>query len=806
MGGTQTHGASSGERRFKLFGTIAESRGIEDDESYRSMPWTDVGRSLLARLRKPVRLDFIHLHYMYFISSVIIGGACTQAGLNTVDINSLSNYQQAVLYVLPLFTNPITVNFGIVLIRLRWFRKRFEHIVREAQLQLSARRTMSRTRSRQDIEERGVGGREIRVLLNGGRFTEPRGRNSMPVGESMELSLQRPPSHNTIASSHEGDLSSRAGKKPSSFADGHADNAASATESDATNQPLPKVGSPDIRFADLPQPRRLSVDQQGSSHIAFANAPIVDRPEVAPLFVPRPQDVGGTDRDDPAESNALRRIKSAVSHRRRNSDLFTPTDGSSNVFSRRTLTVDSRTPVYQVRKATGVDIPHSLTFERVLSGAFRNRKREGSPTSRRSTRTNVELPYLSYAATVGRNSTFVDLTPEQRQELGGIEYRSLVALVWVLGTYFVFLHVFGIVSLLVFVYTARGSASVVDAAGAPRAWWAIFTAASSFNDVGFTLTPDSFLSLQRAAFLLLVCGFLVVVGNTGFPVFLRFYIWVLSKLVPDDSPRKEPLAFLLDHPRRCFTLLFPSGPTWWLFAILVGLNVIDVILFIILDLGDTAVQSIPGGYRFVAALFQAIATRTAGFGVVSLTALHPAILVSYMVMMYISVYPVAINVRRTNVYEERSLGIYSGDDLEEQGTSFVGTHIRRQLSFDLWYVFLGLFLIAIIENRRISEGDYAFNMFYILFEVVSAYGTVGLSTGYPTINASLSAEFHTLSKLVIIALQIRGRHRGLPVSLDRAVVLPGEHMVRKEEEDNAMRGAGRRRSMSMSLAEDRDDA
>ena len=39
-------------------------------------------------------------------------------------------------------------------------------------------------------------------------------------------------------------------------------------------------------------------------------------------------------------------------------------------------------------------------------------------------------------------------------------------------------------------------------------------------------------------------------------------------------------------------------------------------------------------------------------------------------MMYISVFPVAISVRRTNVYEEKSLGIYAAD---EEGTpSFVG--------------------------------------------------------------------------------------------------------------------------------------
>ena len=61
--------------------------------------------------------------------------------------------------------------------------------------------------------------------------------------------------------------------------------------------------------------------------------------------------------------------------------------------------------------------------------------------------------------------------------------------------------------------------------------------------------------------------------------------------------------------------------------------------------------------------------------------LNPAILVSYLVMMYISVYPVAISVRRTNVYEEQSLGLYAADEEEDgKGTSFVGTSFSRLLS------------------------------------------------------------------------------------------------------------------------------
>ena len=106
---------------------------------------------------------------------------------------------------------------------------------------------------------------------------------------------------------------------------------------------------------------------------------------------------------------------------------------------------------------------------------------------------------------------------------------------------------------------------------------------SLFTDLGFTLTPDSMISFQRAVFPLLLGSFLIVIGNTGFPCMLRFVIWLLSKLVSYGTPLSEELQFLLDHPRRCFTLLFPKQATWWLFSVLVLLNGIDIIFFIILD-------------------------------------------------------------------------------------------------------------------------------------------------------------------------------------------------------------------------------
>ena len=72
----------------------------------------------------------------------------------------------------------------------------------------------------------------------------------------------------------------------------------------------------------------------------------------------------------------------------------------------------------------------------------------------------------------------------------------------------------------------------------------------------------------------------------SYPIFLRLIIWTLFKLMPDIDRFREyrvTLRFLLDHPRRCYTTLFPSSHTWWLLAILILLNGIDWVAFEILN-------------------------------------------------------------------------------------------------------------------------------------------------------------------------------------------------------------------------------
>lgn len=431
-------------------------------------------------------------------------------------------------------------------------------------------------------------------------------------------------------------------------------------------------------------------------------------------------------------------------------------------------------------------------------------------TTAKTSRPEAEMPYLGWQATIGRNSQFLNLTDEERERLGGIEYRSLLTLRKILLGYYLGFHLLGFVVYFPWILETERWTKVVRDDGVAPAWWGVFTPASMFNDLGFTLTPDSMVSFQTATVPLLLGSYLIIIGNTGFPCMLRFMIWIFSKIATPGTDTWEELKFLLEHPRRCFTLLFPSKATWWLFWILVLLNGIDLFFFIVLDLNDKDVTSIPLKYRFLAGWFQATSTRTAGFSAISLSALHPAIQVSYMIMMYISVFPIAISIRRTNVYEEKSLGIWGNEnDVPDENApeqSFVGQHLRRQLSFDLWYVFLGFFIICIVEGGRLANtNEYAFTMFSVLFEIVSAYGTVGLSLGYPGFNTSFSGQFHVISKLVIIAMMLRGRHRGLPYALDRAILLPGDN-VHKKDDENAAQSLRRRPSANSALERSSTDA
>jgi Cation transport protein len=110
-------------------------------------------------------------------------------------------------------------------------------------------------------------------------------------------------------------------------------------------------------------------------------------------------------------------------------------------------------------------------------------------------------------------------------------------------------------------------------------------------------------------------------------------------------------------------------------------------------------------------------------------------------------------------------------------------HIRRQLAYDLWFQRPAWFLLYIIERDKLMAEQLGFSAFNILFEVPSAYGTVGLSLGVPDDSYSLSGAFQTGSKLVTMAVMIRRTHRELPLAIDRSILLPGQGLMHKMDRE-----------------------
>ncbi|KAK4442869.1 cation transport protein-domain-containing protein [Podospora aff. communis PSN243] len=437
---------------------------------------------------------------------------------------------------------------------------------------------------------------------------------------------------------------------------------------------------------------------------------------------------------------------------------------------------------------------------------------------------------------VGPNAQFYNLSRAERERLGGCEYQALKVLAVVVPLYGFLWQVLGAIGIGAWI--AKNSPEASTSNGV-NPWWAgTFYAISAFNNNGMSLIDLNMIPFQQAYYVLITMGLLILAGNTAYPLFLRLIIWTMWKSLELFTKEhafcdtKSTLEFILKYPRRVYTNLFPSRPTWWLFFMVILLNGTDWVLFEVLNIGNPSIEKIPLGPRILDGLFQAIAVRSGGFYVIPISAAYPGLQVLYTIMMYISVYPVVITMRHSNVYEERSLGIYA-DDPRRQNTeppeahslldnastalkktfsfqgvgvpvtpkdqtqgriNFISQQIRSQLAHDLSWLALAVLIITISETKHFLQDPVTFNVFNVMFEVVSAYGTVGISVGLPDQNYSFSGAWNTGSKLVLCLVMLRGRHRGLPVALDRAIRLPSEKLLRDEEEDHRMRA--RKRSAS----------
>ncbi|KAG7447155.1 TrkH-domain-containing protein [Guyanagaster necrorhizus] len=453
-------------------------------------------------------------------------------------------------------------------------------------------------------------------------------------------------------------------------------------------------------------------------------------------------------------------------------------------------------------------------FKRSAPGAYRKFQRKMTiPYT--STLEASRTKWLNFDLDTGRNSNFYTetLTDEQLEMIGGAEYRALKVLSYLVPTYFVLSQIITYLIFAPWLSTSSTYDSVFEAQPrlVKKPWFSLFQVMAAYTGGGLSLVDLGMVPFQTAYLMIFPLMFVILAGNHALPIFMRLIIWIFSKFTEPESDLDKALDFLLHHPRRCYFYLFPSHQTWFLVIVLILMSVVEWVAFEVLNTGLEFYDAMSTGAKIVTGLFQGLAARASGFAIVPLASIAPALQFLYVVMMYIAVYPVAMSIRSTNTYEEGSLGVFEEPLLDEEEfedkdkelgdpkdkeprqrvARYLGWHLRRQMSDDIWWMVWGVFLVAIIErDNLLDDSKKWFDLFRVLFELVSAFGGIGLSLGFPSDNMSFVGVMRPLSKLVIIVVMVRGRHRGLPVAIDRAVKLPRELATKGrnigKEKDNGL--------------------
>jgi trk system potassium uptake protein TrkH len=268
-------------------------------------------------------------------------------------------------------------------------------------------------------------------------------------------------------------------------------------------------------------------------------------------------------------------------------------------------------------------------------------------------------------------------------------------------------------------------------------WMGVFHSVSSFNNAGFALYSDNLMGFVGDAWVCLPIALAVIIGGLGFPVlfeirrqYKRPIHWSMhTKLVLVGS------AVLLAGGTAFITAVEWTNP-----ATLGGLRSDEKVL---------------------AGFFQSVITRTAGFNSVDIGQMHPVSWMGMDILMFIGGGP-AGTAGGLKITTFAVLFFILSTEL--QGGTAVNIFGKR-LSRAVHRQAIAVVLLAI----ALVVGSTMFLMFItdfgqerILFEVISAFATVGLSTG-------ITASMPPAGQVVLILLMFIGRLG--PVTLGTALAL-----------------------------------
>jgi trk system potassium uptake protein len=264
-------------------------------------------------------------------------------------------------------------------------------------------------------------------------------------------------------------------------------------------------------------------------------------------------------------------------------------------------------------------------------------------------------------------------------------------------------------------------------------WLSLFHSVSAFNNAGFSLFENSLMGYAANPWINLVITGLVIIGGIGYQVIMELLTWVRDRIEGNRA-------------RGLFSLNFKVVTSTTAVLLVLG-----TIAFLVTEYHN---QSTLGPqtpfHKLLSAWFQSVIARTAGFNTIDIGAMGNASLFIMIALMFIGASPGStgggIKTTTINILIACTRMALQG---KEQVLCF-----RRQIPtsrvLKAIAVVVGSGLVVVFVTALLAISNPTLSFIRILFESVSAFATVGLSTG-------ITADLSDFGKYVIIFTMYLGR-------------------------------------------------
>jgi len=264
-------------------------------------------------------------------------------------------------------------------------------------------------------------------------------------------------------------------------------------------------------------------------------------------------------------------------------------------------------------------------------------------------------------------------------------------------------------------------------------WSAIFHSVNSFNNAGFSLYTDNLIGYVTSPMVNFTVSGLIILGGIGYQVIMEMYLWLRARF------NRSPICTV-------FSLNFKVVTSTTAVLLILG-----TLAFLVLEYNNPATfGSLNFPQKVMAAWFQSLTPRTAGFNTIEIGQMSEAGLFLTVALMFIGASPGSTGggIKTTTF---RILFCCTGAVLEgQEEVECYQRQIPPAMILKTISVLFGSLLVAFTSAILIELTNPQVEFIEALFEAVSAFATVGLSTG-------ITAKISAIGKLILIATMYVGR-------------------------------------------------